>query len=649
MKKRELMLTPFSILPLALSLILILPTLGRALTPFEYYNSLVAGHGVGYRDGDFYQAQFNTPTGLCFSESGDKLFVADSTNQRIRVVDLLNNNDVETLAGTGVPGNTDGPFEKAAFFNPTRLAALSNDRLAVCEFGTNQVRILDLKTRTVSTIPGIPPAWDMVYDPKDESLYFSETESKSLGRLDLKSLKVSTVFSNDSRVPAPRALCLGQDKLYVADKTLPTVYELELKDGKNPGQKEASFKAVGQADHVLEMAYSDGSLYALRSGDIPLVRIGSPKSIPVSLATPWGFSIDNKNIGFDPFLIFQDNVPVGFITSPKENRKLYITSPFNHIARHSVISVKDYGFDSKALTFSSKNRTEDVTDFDYPAKKPIGTYRVLVVGDSRTQGAPRLVPGEKTADPGPGTLRTDTFPKQLEFFLNSDAALNGVKTHFEVLTLSRPDQALSSYAAEDVPPLVKKYNVDMVLALAGSTGYEDYFDRPLVSGVPSSKEDKSYAQKPLSEKVLSGVSKDLYDHCVNEGLLDGKHADLPSDWKLLMTGNDGIRKDLLEMTGQRLVLLSQKLPGIKLALLYIPFRPFPNDQASVFWKDLCSANSLPFLDITEPYEALKTSFYPTDQKEGGKYYTAYGNEFIARLLTHYLVENSLVPFTPAPQ
>jgi len=380
-----------------------------------------------------------------------------------------------------------------------------------------------------------------------------------------------------------------------------------------------------------------------------LVRIGSPKSIPVSLATPWGFSIDNKNIGFDPFLIFQDNVPVGFIASPQESHKLYLASPFNLIPRDSIISLKDYSFDKYSDSHIEDTPAGSLTDFDYPVEKPAGTYRILIVGDSRTQVAPRLVPGEKTADPGPGTLRIDTFPKQLEFFLNSEAALNGVKNHYEVLTLSRPDQALSSYAAENVPPLAKKYNVDMVLGLAGSTGYEDYFDRPLAARVPSGKEDKGYAQKPLSEKVLSGVSKDLYDRCVKEGLLDGKHTDLPSDWELLLTGDDGIRKDLLEMTGQRLALLSQKLPGVKLALLYIPFKAFPNDQAGAFWKDLCSGNNLSFLDNTEPYEALKTSFYPTDQKEGGKYYTAYGNEFIARLLTHYLVENNLVPFAPSPK
>src|SRR5580700_5504845 len=81
-----------------------------AVTPMEYFNSLVAGGDeAGFRDGAFFSARFNDPFGMAFDETGNRLYVADSGNNRIRVVDLEHNNDVKSLAGTGSVGALDGP------------------------------------------------------------------------------------------------------------------------------------------------------------------------------------------------------------------------------------------------------------------------------------------------------------------------------------------------------------------------------------------------------------------------------------------------------------------------------------------------------------------------------------------------------------
>jgi hypothetical protein len=154
---------------------------GWAVTPMEYYNSLVAGgDNAGFRDGAFAQARFNNPSGLCFDDTGNQLFIADSGNQRIRVIYLDRNNDVETLAGTGAAGQMDGPLSSATFNFPTRLAALPENRLAVYDAGSNLIRLIDLKTKNVSTIAKGVVIWDMVYRPKDNCLYVSEPMSKKL-------------------------------------------------------------------------------------------------------------------------------------------------------------------------------------------------------------------------------------------------------------------------------------------------------------------------------------------------------------------------------------------------------------------------------------------------------------------------------------
>jgi len=62
----------------------------------------VVGEGkVGNKDGGLSEAQFNNPQGVCVV--GDRVFVCDTGNHRIRCVDLVSR-QVSTVAGTGVLG-----------------------------------------------------------------------------------------------------------------------------------------------------------------------------------------------------------------------------------------------------------------------------------------------------------------------------------------------------------------------------------------------------------------------------------------------------------------------------------------------------------------------------------------------------------------
>ncbi len=630
-------------------------------TPMEYFNSLVAGGDEpGYRDGAFVSARFNNPAGLCFDESGKTLYVADSGNHRIRVVNLDNSNEVGTLAGRGAAGKEDGSFDKATFNSPTRIVSLPNNRLADYDAGTTLIRLLDLKTRLVSSVPVPANIWDMLYRPQDDSLYFSEPESKSLGKLDLKSLAISTVFTNDPQLPSPQALCLGNDKFYAADRDSSAVFELSLPDAKTPDQKVVTFKQIGQADHIQGMAYSDGVLYAIQAGAYPFVQVDLPKSKPVSLATAWGFMVDNGNPGAEPLLDFKAGQPVGFSAPPQEPLKFFVSRP--GIDKHSIVSLKDYHFDKlwKADNRSDSDSFGHVMDYDYPLEKPRGTYRIFLVGDSRTYIAPEVTPGSSYGDDWfYGAPRNYTIGKRLELFLNTEAALRGVKTHFEVLEWNRKGMALSNYAYYELPPVVKRYNIDLVLALEGHPGYDDYYMKPMTSeGIPSQKEDFEYILKPLSQRVPPGVAADLYQRYKKKVTTDTEKFGYPSpnsDTDFICGADPEMRKDLIEMSGRRLQMLSEKLQSMKtpegylpkLVLFHVPQRGWDNDCIVSYWRDLCEKYSLPLIDLTKSYNALKIAYYPAATDCCSGHFTAYGSKLVGYLLSRYLIEDQLIPFETA--
>ena len=112
-----------------------------------------AGSGTpGHTNGAAAGAQFNSPIALAIS--GTMLYVADYSNNRIRAIDLAANT-VSTIAGSGTPGYADGPGTAARFLQPAGLA-VSGDTLYVADTSNNRIRAIDLAsaTKTVSTIAG---------------------------------------------------------------------------------------------------------------------------------------------------------------------------------------------------------------------------------------------------------------------------------------------------------------------------------------------------------------------------------------------------------------------------------------------------------------------------------------------------------------
>jgi sugar lactone lactonase YvrE len=112
-------------------------------------------------DGTGRTAAFNRPTGMALTGTGDTLIIADYGGHRIRRVTL--DGSVTTIAGTGMPGSTDGPGNVASFNNPYGVTIASDGAIYVSEYGGNRIRkitppaaasLLQASNYTVTTLAG---------------------------------------------------------------------------------------------------------------------------------------------------------------------------------------------------------------------------------------------------------------------------------------------------------------------------------------------------------------------------------------------------------------------------------------------------------------------------------------------------------------
>jgi DNA-binding beta-propeller fold protein YncE len=109
----------------------------------------------GLVDGPAGSARFRFPLGLARDPATGAVYVADSGNHAVRVVDARGN--VSTLAG-GRPVERDGPAASAGFFHPSAVAAAPDGSLFVLATSSGTVkRIGTDPARTVTTLAGGGP------------------------------------------------------------------------------------------------------------------------------------------------------------------------------------------------------------------------------------------------------------------------------------------------------------------------------------------------------------------------------------------------------------------------------------------------------------------------------------------------------------
>ena len=80
----------------------------------------------------------------------DELYVADTYNHRIKSIDPENGAS-KGVAGNGIPGLSDGYGESSQLAEPSGLSAVGAT-LYIADTNNHQVRTLDTRTRTLSTL-----------------------------------------------------------------------------------------------------------------------------------------------------------------------------------------------------------------------------------------------------------------------------------------------------------------------------------------------------------------------------------------------------------------------------------------------------------------------------------------------------------------
>lgn len=125
----------------------------RSVTPDGYVSTL-AGFSTGSADGVRFLAGFNAPFGVALDSAGAALFIADSNNQKIRRLDLASLS-VTSFAGSGAAGWADGTGAAALFNNPWGLALEpATGLLWVSDSGNFRIRVVNPTSGAVSTLAG---------------------------------------------------------------------------------------------------------------------------------------------------------------------------------------------------------------------------------------------------------------------------------------------------------------------------------------------------------------------------------------------------------------------------------------------------------------------------------------------------------------
>jgi DNA-binding beta-propeller fold protein YncE/thiol-disulfide isomerase/thioredoxin len=247
---------------------------------------------LAHEDGD---SPLFFPGKVLADTESKRLFISDSTHHRIIVTDL--GGKKIAVVGTGVPGATDGAFDKAQFDDPQGLA-VDGDLLYVADRKNHLIRALNLKAKTVKTIAGtgkqgndrhvggealkvgLNSPWDLLL--KDDNLYIAMAGHHQLWVLDLTKETLTPFagdgFENirdgalaDARFAQPSGLATDGKNLYVADSEVSAVRRVPL-DGKGKvktivGKGLFDFGDIDgtggevRLQHALGVAYHDGKLY----------------------------------------------------------------------------------------------------------------------------------------------------------------------------------------------------------------------------------------------------------------------------------------------------------------------------------------------------------------------------------------------------
>ncbi|MDE1867129.1 MAG: redoxin domain-containing protein [Thaumarchaeota archaeon] len=218
----------------------------------------IVGNGkTGLVDGSFVKTSFFRPQGVVWKD--DLIFVADTENHAIRKIDLIARN-VVTVAGTGKQGSwvsSGGKGKETSLSSPWDVAVRDN-LIFIAMAGNHQIWTYDIKTGMV--LPFAGNGHENIIDGNrmqaqlaqpsglsihDNSLYFADSETSSIRKIDLQSGHVRTIVGrglfafgykdghlDEALLQHPLGLCAISNQIFVADTYNSALRVIDLKNEK---------------------------------------------------------------------------------------------------------------------------------------------------------------------------------------------------------------------------------------------------------------------------------------------------------------------------------------------------------------------------------------------------------------------------------
>ncbi len=181
------------------------------------------------------------PGKILADAKSDRLFIADSNHNRIVITKL--DGTLQEIIGTGERGSADGAFDKATFYRPQGLA-LDGDNLYVADTENHLIRLVNLKTKAVQTAAGtgqqsrdyflkgpartisLSSPWDLQLLGRE--LFITMAGMHQIWKLDLDKNEVSTFAGSgrearqdgsltDAGFAQPSGITTDGKRLYIAD------------------------------------------------------------------------------------------------------------------------------------------------------------------------------------------------------------------------------------------------------------------------------------------------------------------------------------------------------------------------------------------------------------------------------------------------
>ncbi|HEU5237315.1 MAG TPA: thioredoxin-like domain-containing protein [Pyrinomonadaceae bacterium] len=120
-----------------------------SLGPGAKVRTLVGGDLFDFGDKDGFEDEVRLQHPLGLARWNDKLLIADTYNHKIKVLDP-GRRSVHGFAGSGKPGQVDG--KNPSFYEPGGLA-VAKDKLYVADTNNHAIRVVDLNSKETKTLP----------------------------------------------------------------------------------------------------------------------------------------------------------------------------------------------------------------------------------------------------------------------------------------------------------------------------------------------------------------------------------------------------------------------------------------------------------------------------------------------------------------